>query len=42
MVVFIFYSLGSCEMLHNILAVDFITTYLEFNLSVSKADSLKH
>lgn len=33
---FIFYSLGSCEMLHNILAVDFITTNLGFNLSGSK------
>lgn len=33
---FTFYSLGSCKMLHKILAVDFITAYLGFNLSCSK------
>lgn len=33
---FTFCSLGSCEMLHKILAVDCITTYLGCNLSCSK------
>lgn len=36
MVMFTFYSLGSCETLNKILAVDFVITDLRFNLSCSK------